>query len=101
MTRELTEREVLSEIFTPSEYQDFAMKVYQEAVNSDAFKNDDKIVFTIQNYQVDEKTFLHIEASLKKVGSGVHDFGFVRFVLTNSFDFTLDRWNEAKEVTNS
>lgn len=101
MTRELTEADVLSEIFTPSQYQDFAMQVYQEMVNSNVFKRDDPIVFSIRNYEVSEKLFLHIEATLKKLDNGVHDFGFVRFVLTDDFDFTLDRWNEAKRNMNS
>lgn len=101
MTRELTESEVLAEFFTPLQYQEFAMKVYQELVKSDSFKTADPICFTIQNYQIDQNTFLHVEASLKKLKGGIHDFGFVRFVVTDDFDFTLDRWNEAKRITNS
>jgi hypothetical protein len=106
MTIELTEKEVLRDLLTPSEYQAFAMRVYKDLRSSKEYENNDPICFAIQTYQINDSCWLHIEASLKKARFnefGVDDFGFVRFVLSdeNLIDFTLDRYNEAKRLIDS
>lgn len=101
MIKQLTEKEILSDFLTPSEYEKFAMRVYESMRNSKEYADNKHILFAIQTYQTNDKLWLHIEASLKKArfNNGFDDFGFVRFVISDEkmIDFSLDRYNELKD----
>jgi hypothetical protein len=99
MTQSLTEAQLLEDWMDLDAYIDLGQRVYTEMINSEKFKTSpDPIFIAIQVYEMSENLWLHVEASLKRIGRGVHDFGFTRFVISdeNLIDFSLDRWNELK-----
>lgn len=98
MQKELTEQEVI-EMMGESNYKSFAMNIYELIKKTEAYKDLDDAVFYIGAEPLDETTWFHFEATIKKLPFG-DDFGFTRIVITNDFDFVLDRVNDAKRVLN-
>lgn len=98
MQKEITEQEFI-EMTGESNYKTFSMNIYEQIKKTDAYKDLDDAVFYIGAEQLDETTWFHFEATIKKLPFG-DDFGFTRMVITDDFDFILDRINEAKRVIN-
>lgn len=98
MQKELTEQEVI-EMMGENNYKSFAMNIYELIKKTEAYKDLDDAVFYIGAEPLDETSWFHFEATIKKLPFG-DDFGFTRIVITNDFDFVLDRVNDAKRVLN-
>lgn len=98
MQEELTEQQFI-EWIGEDKYKSFAMNIYELIKKSEAYKDLDDAVFYIGAEPLDDTTWLHFEASIKKLPFG-DDFGFTRMVITDDFDFILDRVNDAKKVLN-
>jgi hypothetical protein len=98
MQKELTEQEVI-EMMGESNYKSFAMNIYELIKKTEAYKDIDDAVFYIGAEPLDETTWFHFEATIKKLPFG-DDFGFTRMGITDDFDFVLDRVNDAKRVLN-
>ncbi len=98
MQQELTEQQFM-EWIGHENYNSFAMNIYELIKKSDAYKDLDDVVFYIGAEPLDDANWLHFEASIKKLPFG-DDFGFTRMVITDDFDFILDRVNDAKKVLN-
>ena len=98
MKQELTEQEVIEMMGEPH-YKSFAMNIYELIKKSEAYKDLDDAVFYIGAEPLDDATWFHFEATIKKLPFG-DDFGFTRMVITDDFDFVLDRVNDAKRVLN-
>jgi hypothetical protein len=75
------------------------MNIYELIKKTEAYKDLDDAVFYIGAEPLDETTWFHFEAIIKKLPFG-DDFGFTRMVITDDFDFVLDRVNDAKRVLN-
>jgi hypothetical protein len=98
MKQELKEQEVI-EMMGESNYKSFAMNIYEIIKKSKAYKDLDDAVFYIGAEPLDDTTWFHFEATIKKLPLG-DDFGFTRMVITDDFDFVLDRVNDAKREIN-
>lgn len=98
MQKELTEKEFI-EMIGENNYKSFAMNIYELIKKTEAYKDLDDAVFYIGAEPLDETTWFHFEATIKKLPFG-DDFGFTRMVITDDFDFVLDRVNDAKRVLN-
>ena len=98
MEKTLTEQEFIDWIGY-DEYKTFAMNIYELIKKSDAYKSLDEAIFYIGAEPLDETTWFHFEATIKKFPFG-DDFGFTRMVITDNIDFILDRVNEAKKELN-
>jgi|DEB3_MinimDraft_2_1074329.scaffolds.fasta_scaffold37299_2 hypothetical protein len=98
MQKELTEQEFI-EMIGENNYKSFAMNIYELIKKTEAYKDLDDAVFYIGAEPLDETTWFHFEATIKKLPFG-DDFGFTRMVITDDFDFVLDRVNDAKRVLN-
>ena len=98
MQKELTEQEFI-EMIGENNYKSFAMNIYELIKKTEAYKDIDDAVFYIGAEPLDETTWFHFEATIKKLPFG-DDFGFTRMVITDDFDFVLDRVNDAKRVLN-
>ena len=98
MQKELTEQEFIKMI-GENNYKSFAMNIYELIKKTEAYKDLDDAVFYIGAEPLDEATWFHFEATIKKLPFG-DDFGFTRMVITDDFDFVLDRVNDAKRVLN-
>ena len=98
MQKELTEQQVI-EMMGESNYKSFSMNIYELIKKTQAYKDLDDAVFYIGAEPLDETTWFHFEATIKKLPFG-DDFGFTRMVITDDFDFVLDRVNDAKRVLN-
>ena len=98
MEKQLTEQEFI-EWIGEDNYKSFAMNIYELIKKSDAYKDLDDAVFYIGAEPLDDKTWIHFEATIKKLPFG-DDFGFTRMVITDDIDFILDRVNEAKRALN-
>jgi hypothetical protein len=98
MQKELTEKEFI-EMIGENNYKSFAMNIYELIKKTEAYKDLDDAVFYIGAEPLDEATWFHFEATIKKLPFG-DDFGFTRMVITDDFDFVLDRVNDAKRVLN-
>lgn len=98
MQKELTEQEFI-EMIGENNYKSFAMNIYELIKKTEAYKDLDDAVFYIGAEPLDETTWFHFEATIKKLSFG-DDFGFTRMVITDDFDFVLDRVNDAKRVLN-
>jgi hypothetical protein len=98
MQQELTEQEFI-EWIGEDNYKSFAMNIYELIKKSEAYKDLDDAVFYIGAEPLDDTTWFHFEVSIKKLPFG-DDFGFTRMVITDNFDFVLDRVNDAKRVLN-
>lgn len=98
MNKELTEQEFI-EMIGENNYKSFAMNIYELIKKTEAYKDLDDAVFYIGAEPLDETTWFHFEATIKKLPFG-DDFGFTRMVITDDFDFILDRVNDAKRVLN-
>jgi hypothetical protein len=98
MQKELTEQEFI-EWIGENNYKSFAMNIYELIKKTEAYKDLDDAVFYVGAEPLDETTWFHFEATIKKLPFG-DDFGFTRMVITDDFDFVLDRVNDAKRVLN-
>ena len=98
MQKELTEQEFI-EMIGENNYKSFAMNIYELIKKTEAYKDLDDAVFYIGAEPLDETTWFHFEATIKKLPFG-DDYGFTRMVITDDFDFVLDRVNDAKRVLN-
>ncbi len=98
MQKELTEQEFI-EMIGENNYKSFAMNIYELIKKTEAYKDLDDAVCYIGAEPLDEATWFHFEATIKKLPFG-DDFGFTRMVITDDFDFVLDRVNDAKRVLN-
>ena len=98
MEKELTEQEFI-DMIGENNYKSFAMNIYELIKKTEAYKDLDDAVFYIGAEPLDETTWFHFEATIKKLPFG-DDFGFTRMVITDDFDFVLDRVNDAKRVLN-
>ena len=98
MEKVLTEQEFI-EWIGENNYKTFAINIYELIKKSEAYKNLDDAVFYIGAEPLDDSTWFHFEATIKKLPFG-DDFGFTRMVITDDIDFILDRVNEAKKELN-
>lgn len=98
MQKELTEQEFI-EMIGENNYKSFAINIYELIKKTEAYKDLDDAVFYIGAEPLDETTWFHFEVTIKKLPFG-DDFGFTRMVITDDFDFVLDRVNDAKRVLN-
>jgi len=98
MEKQLTEQEFI-EWIGEDNYKSFAMNIYELIKKSDSYKDLDDAIFYIGAEPLDDTTWFHFEATIKKLPFG-DDFGFTRMVITDDIDFILDRVNEAKKVLN-
>ena len=98
MQEEITEQQLI-EWIGYDKYKSFAINIYELIKKSEAYKDLDDSVFYIGAEPLDDATWIHFEATIKKLSFG-DDFGFTRMVITDDFDFILDRVNDAKKVLN-
>ena len=96
MQQELTEQQFM-EWIGQENYNSFAVNIYELIKKSDAYKDLDDVIFYIGAEPLDDTTWFHFEATIKKMPFG-DDFGFTRMVITDDFDFVLDRVNDAKKA---
>ena len=92
MEKQLTEQEFI-EWIGEDNYKSFAMNIYELIKKSDAYKDLDDAVFYIGAEPLDDKTWFHFEATIKKLPFG-DDFGFTRMVITDDIDFILVLFND-------